>query len=194
VIEHLRRQRLRLARAENFRFGGIEPARRLHQRIEAAPARPWAFVAVGAERHVDDPGPHARDIVRAEAERGDGAWTVALHKDVRIAQQRGQNFAAAGLAQIDRRRQFPPPGVDDERLHRRQVRCCDQQHIGAVRSERATAYRPGDDAGQVEDFHPGKRALGRGQRLSRGVADLIDAEEGQASDRAALRVGVPFGE
>src|SRR5215472_16053188 len=38
----------------------------------------------------------------------------------------------------------------------------------------------------------GQRALGRGQGLNRRVADLIDAEEGQASDGAALRMVVPL--
>ena len=147
---------------------------------------------VGAERHVDDAGSHACDILRAEAERRDGAGTVALHEYICIAQERGQRFAPAGLTQIDGCRQFPPSGVDDERLHRWQVRRRDQQHIGAVRGERATAHRPGDDAREVEDVNARERALGRGQGLDRRVADLIDAKERKASDRAALRILVPL--
>jgi tripartite-type tricarboxylate transporter receptor subunit TctC len=87
VVEHLRRQGPRLARAKSFRFGGIEAARRLHQRVEAAPTCPRAFLPIGAERNVDNPGPHACDIVRTKAERRDGAWPVALHEHVRIPQQ-----------------------------------------------------------------------------------------------------------
>src|SRR5262249_11800518 len=83
VVEHLRRQGPRLARAKSFRFGGIEAARRLHQRVEAAPACPRAFLPIGAERNVDNPGPHARDIVRTKAECRDGAWPIALYKHVR---------------------------------------------------------------------------------------------------------------
>jgi hypothetical protein len=74
------------------------------------------------------------------------------------------------------------------------MRCRDQQHIGAVRGERATAHRAGNDAREVKDLDPGKRALGGGQGLNRRVADLIDAEEGQASDGAALRMVVPLAE
>ena len=40
MIEHLRRQRLRAVDAGGLRFGGVEAARGLHQRIEAAAARP----------------------------------------------------------------------------------------------------------------------------------------------------------
>src|SRR5262249_4321563 len=77
---------------KGFRFGGIEAARRLHQRIESAPACPRAFLTIGAERNVDDPGPHAGDVVRAEAERRDGPWPIALHKYVHIPQHGGQRL------------------------------------------------------------------------------------------------------
>ena len=65
VIERLRRQRFRLARASGLHFGVIEAASRLHQGIKAAPACPWAFGPIGAERNVDDPRPDARHILRA---------------------------------------------------------------------------------------------------------------------------------
>src|SRR5438105_3294364 len=70
VVECLRGERLGLVGAGCLRFGVIEPARRLHQRIEAAPPGPWTLVAVSAERDVDNAGPHARHILRAEAKRG----------------------------------------------------------------------------------------------------------------------------
>jgi len=73
VIERLCRQRFRLADTKSFRFGGIEAACCLHQRIEATPACPRAFVAVCAKRDVDNARPDPCDILRAKAERGDGA-------------------------------------------------------------------------------------------------------------------------
>ena len=101
VIERLRRQRLRRFGAGGLRLGDIEAVDVLHQRIEAAPARPRPFVAVGAERDVDDAGPDARGLLRAEAVGGNRAGPVALHEDVGVAQQAGERRAAVGVAQVD---------------------------------------------------------------------------------------------
>jgi len=60
--------------------------------------------------------------------------------------------------------------------------------------ERAAAHRTGNDARQVEHLDARERAIGRAHGLRRGVADLIDGEERQARDRAALRMRVPLGE
>src|SRR5262249_61684536 len=111
--------RPRLALSESLRLGGVEAARGLYQRVEPAPARPRAFVAIGAKRDVNDTGPDARDLLGSEAERSDGARSVALHKHVGVPQQRGERLAPASLTQVDIGRQLSPPGIDDERLERR---------------------------------------------------------------------------
>ena len=103
-------------------------------------------------------------------------------------------LAPARLAQIDKGRQFSAAGVDDERPQRRQVRCADQQHVGAMHRERAAAHRTGNDAGQVQDSDSGQRPLCRGQRFGRRIADLLDAQQRKRGDRAALRMPIPLGE
>ena len=60
MIERLRRQRLRLVGAGGFGLGDVEAVGVLHQRVEAAPAGPGPFVAIGAERDADDAGPQPR--------------------------------------------------------------------------------------------------------------------------------------
>jgi hypothetical protein len=47
---------------------------------------------------------------------------------------------------------------------------------------------------QVEHPDPGKRAIGRRQRLRRGFSDPVDREERKARDRATLRMRIPLGE
>jgi hypothetical protein len=42
-------------------------------------------MAIGGERHIDDAGANLRDLIRAEAERGDGARPVALYENVGVA-------------------------------------------------------------------------------------------------------------
>src|SRR4029450_6821819 len=74
------------------------------------------------------------------------------------------------------------------------MRCRDQQHISSVYGERATTHRTGNDTGQVEYLDAREGAIGRGQGLRRGIGDLIDGEEWEASDRAALWMRIPLGE
>ena len=69
----------------------------------------------------------------------------------------------------------------------------DQQHIGSMRRERATAHRAGNDARQVEDLDAGKRTISRVQRPRRCVADPIDGEQREASERTALGMLIPLG-
>ena len=85
-------------------------------------------------------------------------------------------------------------GVDDKRLHRRQMRGGDVEHVGTVGGERARADRAGDHAGEVQHLDAGERTIAGRERLRRRVADLFDGEQRQARHRAALRMGVPFGE
>src|SRR5580704_12521317 len=104
MVELLGGEGLRLALPESFGFRGVETARGLHQRIKTAPSCPWAFVAIGAERNVKDPGPQPRNILRAKAMPGDRAWPIALHENVGVPHQRRQRLARVGLAQIKRGR------------------------------------------------------------------------------------------
>src|ERR1700684_1365195 len=57
MVELLGRQRSRLALPERFRLRGVETTRGLHQRVKTAAFCPRAFVAVGAERNVNNPRP-----------------------------------------------------------------------------------------------------------------------------------------
>src|SRR5262245_4158637 len=66
VIDRLAGQGLWLRAPSGFGFRVIDAVRVLHQRVEAAPARPGSFVAVGAERDVDDARPQPRELLRAE--------------------------------------------------------------------------------------------------------------------------------
>ncbi len=50
----------------------------------------------------------------------------------------------------------------------------DQQHLRAVRRQRAGRHRPGDDARQVQHPHAAQRPRRRRQRLGRRVADALD--------------------
>ena len=69
-----------------------------------------------------------------------------------------------------------------------------EQHIGAMRRERAPANRPGDDAREIEHFYAGQRPLRRREFLCRRFADLLDGEQRQLRHRLALRMPIPFGE
>ena len=193
MVEHLHGQRVRLVAAGRLRLGMIEAARGLHQGIEAAPAAPGALVAVSRERDIDDAGPDLRGVFRTEAELGEAARPVALDEHVGAAQQGGERVAPGRIAQIDVRRQFSSAGVDDELLDRGQVRGGDEQHLGAMGGERAPGDRAGDDAGQIEHPHAGKRSRPGRQRLGVRIADPLDREHRQGRDRAALGMRVPFG-
>ena len=67
VVERLRGQLLGTVDAGRLGLRVVEAARRLHQRVEAAPSGPRARVAVGRERHGDDAGPHLRAAPRARS-------------------------------------------------------------------------------------------------------------------------------
>ncbi len=85
-------------------LGVVEAARGLHQRVEAAPRCPGPGVAVGRQRDGDDAGLDLGAGLGREAELGEPAGAVALHEDVRLAQQRGQPLALLVGAQVERRR------------------------------------------------------------------------------------------
>ena len=70
----------------------------------------------------------------------------------------------------------------------------DQQHIGAMRRQRAAADGAGNDAREIEHLHAGERPIRRTEFLRRRFADLLDAEQWQLRHRLALRSTIPFGE
>ena len=63
-----------------------------------------------------------------------------------------------------------------------------------MRGERAAAHRTGNDAGEVEHLDVGERTVRAAKFARRRVADLLDGQQRQLGDRAALRMIVPFGE
>ena len=95
----------------------------------------------------------------------------------------GERLAAARVAQIDEGRELAAPVVDHQRHHLRQVRGGDQQHVGAMRRERAPAHRSRDHAREVEHAHARQRPVARRQRLRRRIADLLDREYRQRARR-----------
>ena len=67
----------------------------------------------------------------------------------------------SGFAQIDEGRELAAAVVDHQRAHLRQMRGRHQQHVGAMRRERASAHRAGDHAGEIEHAHAGERPVAR---------------------------------
>ena len=183
VIERLGRQRLGLARAERLRLRVVEAVGVLHQEVEAAPVGPRPFVAIGADRDADDAGPQLRRLLGAEAVLGDRAGPVALHENVGLTQQRGELLPRARVAQIEMRGKLAAAVVDHQRFHRRQMRRGDQQHVGAVRSERAPAHRPGNHAGEVQHLDAGQRAVSAGSG-SGGASPIFSMLNGGSSATA----------
>ena len=157
------------------RFGVVQSACGLHQRVEAAPLRPRPFVAIGAERDVDDPGPHFCDLLRAEAMRRDCAGPIALNENVGVAHQRRERVARAWFAQIERCRQFAAAGVDDERQHRRQMCRGDQQHVGAVRGSVRPHTGPAMMRVRSSTLMPesGRSAAGRGFAGASPICSMV---------------------
>src|SRR4051794_9923381 len=87
MINRLTWQGLWLRASRRFGLGVIDAVCVLHQRVEAAPVRPRAFVTVGAERHVDDARAQLRELLRSEAVLLHGTGPVALHEDVGVARE-----------------------------------------------------------------------------------------------------------
>src|SRR5579885_1023157 len=122
MIEGLRGERLRFATPRGLRLGGVEAGRGLHQRVEAAPFRPWAFMPVGGERDIDDPWAEPRDLAGAEAESRERAGPIALHEDVGTSDELAKPRACRLIAQIEPSRELAAAGVDRERQHGGQMR------------------------------------------------------------------------
>ena len=158
MVENLRGQRFGYVCAKCFRFRGIQAARRLHQRIEAAPAGPRALVSVGAERDVDDLAATVR-LPPGRSRTPQWRRAGSLARKCRRLAAAPRAFRVHARRANPSRSRLPVAGVDDKRVHGGQMRRGDQQHVSAMRGERAAADRTGDDAGQVEHFDAGERAF-----------------------------------
>ncbi|SAL87397.1 hypothetical protein AWB68_08388 [Caballeronia choica] len=98
VIERLAWQVARLRLAGRASLGPGDPARRLHEAVEAASRRPRTFMAVCRNRHVHDAGPDPRRVAGTEAARRQRLWPIRLQEDIGVLQKRLERFAAARLA------------------------------------------------------------------------------------------------
>ena len=76
-----------------------------------------AFVAVGAERDVNDARPQPRDLFRAEAIALHGTRPIALHKNVGVTREAAKRLAPRRLAEIDEGRELAAPIVHHQRHH-----------------------------------------------------------------------------
>ena len=151
-------------------------------------------MAIGRQRDRDDAGPDLGAGRGRETELGETAGTVALHEDVRLAQQCRQSLPLLVGAQIEGGGELAAAGVDVEQRHSRQMRRRDAHDVGAVGRQRAPAHRSGDDARQIGHANTRKRSLPRGrQRAGRGLADLADLQQRQLRHGMPLRMRGPFG-
>ncbi|MNL09252.1 hypothetical protein D3C87_1300050 [compost metagenome] len=115
-------------------------------------------------------------------------------------QQLVQRALVVRVAQVELAGPLAAPGIDHQRRDSRQVRRRHQQHVGAVRGQRAPRHRAGDDPREVEHAHAGQRAgididLGMGrqrrQGLRRRLADLLDGHRRQPGNGLRLRMRAP---
>ena len=87
------------------------------------------------------------------------------------------------VLQIELRGQLAAPGIDHERLHGRQMRSRDVEHVGTMRRERAPTNRTGDHARQIEHAHARQRTFRLRQCNRRRIADPLDGHHWQSGDR-----------
>ena len=66
-------------------------------------------MAVGAQRHIDDPGPDLCDLLGAQAQRGDGARPVALHQNVGVPGQDRERLSPLASRRSTKADSFPRP-------------------------------------------------------------------------------------
>src|SRR2546430_3432515 len=192
VIEHLRRQFLRPLDAGGLAFGVIETGRGLHQRVKSAALRPRPGMAVGRQRYINDAWVDPCDVLRREAEGGDGGRPIALRDDIGLSQQSAKHFPPLLALELQKTRQLAAAGIDGEPGDRRQIGTGDQQHVGAVHGERAARDGPRDHARQIEHAHACQRAVALWPRLWRRLADFLDSDQRQFGQRARVRRRRPF--
>ena len=164
----------------------------LDDRVEAAPRRPRAFVAIGAEADADDARPQRRHLLGREAARGQRAGTIPLGEDVGVLQKRLHRLDARRLAQVDPGAALAVAGVHQQFGLIGQVRRRDVQYVGAVLRQHAAARGAGQHAREIEGANARQWPVALGQRLGRRVADLHDVDQRQLGDGDAVRMGVPL--
>ena len=123
---------------------------------------------------------------------GDRARPVALREDIRLRQQIAQGCPPLLALEFDKTRQLAAAGVDGEPRDRRQIGAGDQQHVGAMRGERAARDGTCDHPRQIEHAHARERTIACGPGFWRGLADLLDRDQRQSGQRLGVRRRRPF--
>jgi hypothetical protein len=93
-------------------------------------------VAVAVDRHVDQAGPHGRELVGAETAPRERAGSVALREDVGVADQLTQPHRVVGLVEIEEGRELAVVRVHHEGVRVGQPGRRDVEHVGAVLGQR----------------------------------------------------------
>ena len=99
VVEELARERAGVAVGAGF--DGGDAARRLDDAVEAAALGPGAGVSPGAELGDHEAGMAGGEILRREAEAGEGAGPVAEQDDVGAREQLLEPARAGVVAQVE---------------------------------------------------------------------------------------------
>ena len=115
---------------------------------------------------------------------------VALREHVGTAHEIAQHVGLG--VEVDVRAAFAVARVEHERGHVGHALLVDEQHVGAVRRERAPARRTRQHAREVEGAHPAERPDAIADGFGGGLADLLHRQPGEAGDRGGLRVRVPL--
>ena len=122
----------------------LKPVVGLHQRIETATIRPWSDMAVSRKRYVNDAGIDPRGVLRRKTEIGQRTRAIALRENIGLREQLSQPLPALVALEFDKTCKLAATGIDREPGDRRQLRSRHQQHIGAMRGERAAGDGAGD--------------------------------------------------
>ena len=117
---------------------------------------------------------------------------ITLREDIGLRQQFAQLRPSLFAGELDESRELAAAGVDGEPGDRRQIGAIDQQHVGAMRRERAAGDGTCDHAREIEHADAGERALARGPGFGRRLADLLDREHRKLSERFGMRRRRPF--
>src|SRR5262245_52874206 len=100
MVERLGREFARGRDASRLRFGDVDAAGILDQRVEAPAPGPGSRMPVGRERDGNNAGTHLGAGLGRKAEGGERAGTVTLDKDVSLPQQLREAIPVVQRAQI----------------------------------------------------------------------------------------------
>ena len=151
-------------------------------------------VAPGGELDDHQPGVARGQVGRCQAEALEGAGPVAEQRRRRRRRAAPRALAAGGRGEVEEGAALAEQGVEGSA--RRQVgtlRRVEPQHLGAERAEEAGADRPGDDPGEVEDPHPGRRRRRPAGRDGGRALPRPGAVEALGGDQRLGRHGPPAG-